>query len=147
MNTVLCKKCTRCGDMKSPAMFQIRKASKDGLTAACKDCLSKYDKARANLPHRVEARNQYSKTDAFADSKRKTIRRYRDKNPKKYKAHNMVNNAIRDKKLFRECCEVCGNEKSHAHHDDYSKPLNVRFLCCEHHRQWHEENGEGKNPF
>ena len=42
-------------------------------------------------------------------------------------------------------CEICGKEKTHAHHDDYDKPLNVRWLCAEHHRQWHAKYGEALN--
>jgi len=43
---------------------------------------------------------------------------------------------------------VCGSsEYIHAHHDDYDKPLDVRWLCAAHHKQWHDENGEAKNPF
>ena len=74
------------------------------------------------------------------------IKEYRSKYPKKVKATTMVNNAIRDGKLFKEPCEVCGTtEKIHAHHNDYAKPLNVRWLCSAHHKQWHRDNGEGKN--
>jgi hypothetical protein len=44
-------------------------------------------------------------------------------------------------------CEVCRTtEKIHAHHDDYAKPLNVRWLCSAHHSQWHAKNGEALNP-
>ena len=32
-------------------------------------------------------------------------------------------------------CEVCGEPKSESHHPDYSKPLDVVFLCKRHHRQ------------
>lgn len=71
---------------------------------------------------------------------------YRAKYPNKYKAHNMVNNAIRDGKLFKMSCEKCHiTENIHAHHDDYLKPLNIRWLCASHHKQWHEKNGEGLN--
>jgi hypothetical protein len=52
-------------------------------------------------------------------------------------ARNMAARAIRSGKLKRLPCEVCGNLKSHAHHDDYSKPLDVRFLCDPHHREHH----------
>ena len=48
----------------------------------------------------------------------------------------MVLNAIRDGKMERLSCEVCG-AKAQAHHDDYSKPLDVRWLCFKHHREHH----------
>ena len=37
-------------------------------------------------------------------------------------------------------CEVCGTEENvHKHHEDYSKPLDVRFLCTTHHGERHRE--------
>lgn len=43
---------------------------------------------------------------------------------------------LRRGKLTRGPCEVCG-ELAEMHHDDYSKPLAVRWLCREHHLQHH----------
>ena len=38
-------------------------------------------------------------------------------------------------------CEKCGSvEDVHAHHDDYYKPLDVRWLCRQHHREYHYYN-------
>jgi hypothetical protein len=39
-------------------------------------------------------------------------------------------------------CEVCGALSVEAHHDDYSKPLEVRWLCRAHHAAHHREHGE-----
>ena len=39
--------------------------------------------------------------------------------------------------LVRQPCEVCGALPVEAHHDDYSKPLDVRWLCPTHHREHH----------
>jgi ribosomal protein S27AE len=51
--------------------------------------------------------------------------------------HDVVYQAIRRGELVRQPCEVCGATKVHAHHDDYSKPLDVRWLCSRHHRLHH----------
>jgi hypothetical protein len=39
--------------------------------------------------------------------------------------------------LVRRPCEVCGETKVEAHHDDYHKPFEVRWLCFHHHREHH----------
>lgn len=139
------KTCTSCGKDKSTSEFQVRRASKDGLTARCKKCLSSYDKSRANKPHRVAARKAYSKTEAGKRAAIKAKNKYIEKNAIKRGAHVITGNAIRDGKIDKKPCEVCGSTKVHAHHDDYAKPLEVRWLCPKHHMEWHKENGEGLN--
>ncbi len=43
-------------------------------------------------------------------------------------------------------CEKCGglSPRNERHHDDYSKPLAIRWLCKRHHAQAHNPNGSGK---
>jgi hypothetical protein len=61
--------------------------------------------------------------------------------PAERAASTIVNNAIRDGRLTKGPCEKCGTRVHvHGHHDDYTKPLSVRWLCAKHHRQHHEEN-------
>lgn len=60
-------------------------------------------------------------------------RRYRSKYPEKDAAHRAVRQAIRNGFLARRPCEICREPSSQAHHDDYSRPLKVRWLCKEHH--------------
>jgi hypothetical protein len=45
--------------------------------------------------------------------------------------------AIRRGTLTRGPCETCGSEKVEGHHDDYLKPLDVRWLCKKHHMDAH----------
>jgi hypothetical protein len=63
--------------------------------------------------------------------------RYRKRDPVKKRAWNAVSGAIRSGKLKRQPCEICGDPNSQAHHDDYSRPLDVRWLCRAHHEEHH----------
>ncbi len=82
-----------------------------------------YDRERASQPHR---REQAAKIEIA----------YRTAYPERQKATNAVNNAVRDGKLKRQPCWVCGG-KAVAHHPDYSRPLDVVWLCQAHHKQTH----------
>lgn len=42
-------------------------------------------------------------------------------------------------KVVKKPCEVCGNPKVRGHHEDYDKPLEVRWLCFEHHHELHQK--------
>lgn len=53
-------------------------------------------------------------------------------------AHNALNYQIQRGRIVRQPCEVCGDPKSQAHHDDYSKPFDVRWLCQKHHVEHHK---------
>ncbi len=59
--------------------------------------------------------------------------------------HNVVTKALANGTLKSQPCEVCGNEKAVAHHDDYNAPLDVRWLCRSHHAEWHRDHGPGDN--
>lgn len=58
---------------------------------------------------------------------------------KKARAHGLVARAIAAGKLERQPCEDCGAVPTDAHHDDYDKPLEVRWKCKVHHRLRHVE--------
>jgi len=55
------------------------------------------------------------------------------------RAHAAVLRAIKTGRLIRQPCEKCGKEKAVAHHEDYSKPLDVVWLCGSHHTARHWE--------
>lgn len=59
--------------------------------------------------------------------------------PEKQYARRMVRTAILYGKLKKLSCEECGNKKSQAHHEDYSKPLEVIWLCSIHHTERHKK--------
>lgn len=55
----------------------------------------------------------------------------------KLKARSLTRARIRSGLLARQPCEVCGAGTVEAHHDDYSRPDDVRWLCPDHHREHH----------
>lgn len=65
---------------------------------------------------------------------RRTKKDWRNTHPGATAAHGAVQSAIKTGRLVRQPCEVCGKQRTYAHHDDYSKLLEVRWLCPFHHR-------------
>jgi hypothetical protein len=66
--------------------------------------------------------------------------RYDAANPEKRKAHRLVKAALASGELRREGCEGCKSTVLiHAHHDDYAKPLVVRWLCPKCHGRHHRK--------
>jgi len=62
------------------------------------------------------------------------------------KAHSAVTGARQRGKLTPKPCNQCGADKRvDAHHDDYTKPLDVVWLCRKCHRKLHASAGE--RPF
>lgn len=137
------KTCFKCNEEKDISNFYKHAGMKDGHLNKCKSCTKKdTDKYAVN---NVEKVNKYKRKWANNNkvAKSASIVKYRELNPVKYKAHNIVNNALRDKKLVKSLsCECCGifTESLHAHHCDYSKPLELLWLCSPCHKTWHRNN-------
>lgn len=64
---------------------------------------------------------------------RLAAQRQTDEHKNKAKARSMLRYYVDNGTIKRLPCEVCGNPKSEGHHADYSKPLDVKWLCREHH--------------
>lgn len=72
-------------------------------------------------------------------------RLYREKHPEKRKAHRVMWKAVKAGRIVRPTsCSECGKEcRPHGHHDDYSKPLEVRWLCNSCHKRHHYKPTRG----
>ncbi len=141
---MLYKTCFKCGDLKLISDFYKHQKMKDGHLNKCKDC-TKEDSSK-NRWSNIDEKREHDRSRGSRQSY-EYCKAWREKHPNKYKAEQAVNNAIRDGKIDRpKQCEVCMTTyKVVAHHDDYSKPLSVRWLCQACHMQWHRDNGEGLN--
>ena len=152
------KVCRECNVEQPLSEFYKHAAMGDGHLNKCKSCVKQrvnkhrneniekareYDRQRAMLPHRVQARKEYIQTEQGKRSKKKSLEKYKKTYPMTYAAHVITGNAIRDKKLKRPSkCSVCNSKKTkiEAHHDDYTKPFDVRWLCNSCHKEWHNNN-------
>jgi hypothetical protein len=132
MTTKVCFKC----NVEWPLIFFYKhKQMKDGHLNKCKKC-TKND-TKENLLKNIDYYKAYdierNKTPERIAQQTKYARNYRKNNPEAYKAHTYLNNAVRDKRIEKKPCCVCGNVDSQAHHEDYSKPLDVIWVCSQHH--------------
>lgn len=96
-------------------------------------------KERVRTRERFHRLNYGNKYKLVGEQKSKVIKRYFEKYPQKKLAKNITSNAIRDGKLIKQPCEICSEVKVQAHHDDYSKPLEIRWLCVKHHNEYHKQ--------
>jgi hypothetical protein len=134
------KRCFKCGMEKPLDAFYAHAQMADGHLNKCKDCtkvdvrrhrienperVREYDRERSQLPHRRAARSQYHQ-------------QFEERHPDKRAAHVAVGNALRCGKLKKQPCVFCGAVgEVEAHHRDYSKPLDVTWLCRPCHRRFH----------
>lgn len=97
--------------------------------------------------HREKARAYYTSV-ARRNHLKETgqSNRWAKENPQKVRAHWRVHYAIKTGKLIKQPCEICGTtSRINAHHDDYSRPLSVMWLCSEHHVARHFYLNENHN--
>ena len=151
------KVCKECQVEKPFDGFYKHAAMADGHLNKCIECVKarvgkhreanlekirEYDRQRANQPHRVKARKEYVKTEAGKQARKRASVAYQKRYPMVYASHVITSNAMRDGRLSQASnCSVCkSTEKIEGHHDDYTKPLEVRWLCEQCHKEWHRHN-------
>ena len=91
---------------------------------------------QSTIEARRRAQRKYSKTEkGRATEKRHAVKRQaRIKSLGRDKVYYLKRHSLKP-----EPCERCGDDKSQAHHEDYSKPLDVMWLCSQCHADRHKE--------
>lgn len=95
-----------------------------------------YAKAQRENKKRLY-RNRRKRDPELRAKDQERVRQSKLKNPDRVAARSKVAYAVRTGRLTRQPCEICGNSRSHGHHEDYSKPLEVKWLCATHHGLHH----------
>ncbi len=110
-----------------------------GMKRPCAECGELITVTPKMIPHgkylcrQCQSKGAMAWARAHPEQKRLTNQRYFDASGD---AATIVRRAIERGELNRKPCELCG-DKAHAHHDNYNKPLVVRWLCPTHHTAYH----------
>ena len=112
--------CDYCGNQYHTRKSHYSRSSKH---FCCTECYSSYRK-------NIMSKEEHARFEKGMSQKEKG---------KRVKARSSLNHYLRDNHLDRKPCEICG-EIAEAHHNDYSKPLDVKWLCFKHHRQHYYSN-------
>ena len=142
--------CNICGCTNEEARFY------PGVTSRCAECHKKccrrnrankidyyraYDAKRfQEQPHRRAANEAYAKSERGKALSIQVKKKWQANNQVKRSAHIRLGNAVKSGKIVKpDACSVCGNtqRRIHGHHYDYSKPLDVIWVCPPCHREFH----------
>lgn len=103
--------------------------------STCSKCGNKMEDSRIG-------KQAYCK-DCHAEYMRKTRPKHSELTPEarfKANARAYLHVYVKRGKVKKEVCGVCGSEQSESHHFDYANPLNVIWLCNEHHLELHRQD-------
>jgi hypothetical protein len=131
------KTCSWCKETKPISEFWRNCWAWDGLHSHCKDC------KRAHRLLTIDRQKKRDQSRRYYERNRpriiESVLIYRKANKQGVRAWQIV----RKRRPPRQPCEVCGSLTTEAHHDDYSKPLDIRWLCRIHHREHHLRLNQG----
>lgn len=144
------------GGGRSPNCYSCGKLKENPKIGYCHSCKRQQDndwrlKTGRTKRHRTgkcRCGNEFASFSGYqcVDCYRKTRQEKRD-DPRymeyqlKQSVRATTRNYIKMGILIKEQCKVCGtNENIEAHHEDYTKPLDVTWLCRKHHREHHKMN-------
>ena len=102
-------------------------------------CRSKYARSKQDVSGKKNPNWKHGKCKDYKTYHHHTLE-WRKNNPGAKDAHSKVYYALKTGKLTKTPCSHCGNKKVEAHHEDYSKPLDVIWLCRSCHRMHHKHN-------
>ena len=144
------KTCTKCKNTLSKLAFSKDSRRKDNLQGWCKSCMKKatcrWRKSLRGKESQKQRDKKYGRTEKGKKTNKKASAKHREVHPERTKAHNAVMIALRNGRLTKQPCP-CGETKVEGHHEDYSKPLDVEWLCTKHHKQLHYTRRMNMNQY
>lgn len=128
--------CTCCKIIKSFSEFNWDKRF-DIPFSRCKDCFNQKCKEYRASKQGQKTYKKWVNSEKGKQVRHDAITKWREKHYRRRDAQTAVSNALRDGKLTKLPCVICGNTKSEAHHPSYARInwLKVVWLCKKHHSE------------
>lgn len=82
---------------------------------------------------------KYNKSEKGKTRNIKSYYKRRELQYTKIRCRELARESIKRGKITRLSCEICGDLSTHAHHEDYTKPFEIVWLCRNHHKQLHDK--------
>lgn len=108
---------------------EILGRSKSMIARYCQTGLLPADKISGAWIIRPKALRRFMLPNRHSAGRPRKASLAQDNRATQNRVHSRVVNAIKRGNLIRQPCQECGDPNSHAHHDDYKKPLKVQWLC------------------
>ena len=126
--------CGLCGREKPLEEYQRNKSNPLGRAYWCKECRREFDRQRNLRPDRRLYIKQWEQSERGKQLRAISRKKDRQQNKDKYRARRLLNKLIKEDVIEKMVCEICGKTGT-GHHPDYSKPVEVVWLCRKHHAE------------
>jgi hypothetical protein len=149
------KRCFKCGNKKPIEAFYVHPRMGDGHLGKCKECAKRdsferhqkksldpvWVSSEAERHRKKQAR--YRALGVACKRSVESLRKWRKENPQKARAQRLAAKALKSGKITRATkCSRCSieNVRLEKHHPDYSKPLDIVWLCSKCHGYEHRKH-------
>ena len=95
------------------------------------------DQRPDRLARRRESARRWRRTKLGKLKSQKNAQRWKEKNGWKVRVQKRIYRAIRDGRIERQPCMICGRFPAQAHHENYLRPFDITWLCNQHHIDRH----------
>ena len=141
--TCTCGTCQKCKQREYARRWRANLSTEERRAIVARRDIKKSrqwdrDRYQRDKAKRRAAMAAYMQTPEGKAAKQRAQAAYQERDPQRYQAHYTLTNAVRDRRIERQPCAVCGaTDRVQGHHNDYSKPLDVVWLCRDHHALAH----------
>jgi hypothetical protein len=137
-------RCGKCHEFFPKEGFYKNKRTILGITSECRNCHCKTSLNSRDQELARKNNREYARRAVKANPKkfRELWKKRNIVKDERYTARMLLNRAVKRGDITKpNRCEECDQEiRLTAHHDDYSQPLKVRWLCYECHGKLHRKS-------